>query len=136
VLSQEHDPKSKEEIISINKNSARGDHTNYWVLYNPSTSGSSGSSYQTSNNRPRIDFRGTDHCTWENKCGLCMGDCDYDWQCEEGMICRERDEYESFDECSGGGSDSSRKFHSCACKRLQSGYHLVNSFIPLFHYRI
>lgn len=77
VLSQAHDPKSEEEIELIKKSTARGDHTNYWVVYNPSTSGSSGGGGGGGGgNGPAYKFKGSDWCSPNNKCGLCEGDCD------------------------------------------------------------
>eukprot|EP00980_Cylindrotheca_fusiformis_P002673 scaffold624_cov150-Cylindrotheca_fusiformis.AAC.6 len=40
--------------------------------------------------------------------GLCVGDCDRDGDCESGLYCFQRDEYESVPGCSGGSSDSSK----------------------------
>ncbi|KAL3936908.1 MAG: hypothetical protein SGBAC_007877 [Bacillariaceae sp.] len=39
---------------------------------------------------------------------LCQGDCDYNWDCEPGLICQQRDANEEVIGCIGGGSDSSR----------------------------
>lgn len=84
LISQGHDPKRHEKLELVKKSTARGDHTNFWEVYNPSTSGSSGSSGgpsptpQTNNGgtRPRRQFKGPDHCTPRNPCSLCEGDCD------------------------------------------------------------
>eukprot|EP00980_Cylindrotheca_fusiformis_P000758 scaffold175_cov153-Cylindrotheca_fusiformis.AAC.10 len=46
--------------------------------------------------------------TYDFPLGLCEGDCDDDPDCEDGLVCFQRDENESVPGCSGGSSDSSR----------------------------
>jgi hypothetical protein len=110
LISQGHDPKSHEKLQLVKKDTARGDHTNFWQVINPSSSSSSGgqsSSAVSKNSKPPIDFRGSNYCTHGNPCSLCQGDCDDDESCEGQLICRKRSAFESFDGCSGGGSDGS-----------------------------
>jgi len=78
ILSQEHDPKSGEEIRNVKKSSARGDHTNYWQVYNRSGSGPSegGGDDDDDGDTPSINLKGSDYCSPSNECGLCEGDCD------------------------------------------------------------
>nr|CAA67702.1 alpha 2 frustulin [Cylindrotheca fusiformis] len=46
--------------------------------------------------------------TYDFPLGLCEGDCDDDPDCEDGLICFQRDANESVPGCSGGSSDRSR----------------------------
>lgn len=37
-----------------------------------------------------VRSKGADYCTSENKCGRCMGDCDSDADCQDGLKCKQR----------------------------------------------
>lgn len=84
LISQGHDPKSHERLELVKASTARGDHTNFWEVYKASSGSSPGPSPNTPNNsptgptgdRPHIQFKGSNHCTRNNRCGLCEGDCD------------------------------------------------------------
>lgn len=42
-------------------------------------------------------------CHSDNPCGICMGDCDHDGHCADGLVCFERDDDSPVPGCSGGG---------------------------------
>lgn len=82
LVSQAHDPKSHEILELIKKSTARGDHTNYWRVYNAESYGSSNkddtssSSSSSSSSDKSIDLISSDACTKSSPCGECQGDCD------------------------------------------------------------
>lgn len=91
LISQGHDPKSHEKLQLVKKDTARGDHTNFWQVLNPSGSSSSGgqsSSAVSKNSKPPIDFRGSNYCTRGNPCSLCQGDCDVSNHCRDERLCK------------------------------------------------
>ena len=81
LISQGHDPKSHEKLELVKKNTARGDHTNFWQVINRSSGQSSPPQKQNNSQRPRIDFKGSSFCTHDNPCSLCQGDCDVSYSC-------------------------------------------------------
>eukprot|EP00980_Cylindrotheca_fusiformis_P003049 scaffold713_cov131-Cylindrotheca_fusiformis.AAC.7 len=57
--------------------------------------------------------------------GRCEGDCDNDHDCGHGLVCFQRDEYESVPGCSGGSSDGSRSDYCIVPNKppLRSSHH-------------
>ena len=48
---------------------------------------------------PFLITLGGEICTEDEPCGMCEGDCDSDDDCGPGLICVERDEFESVPGC-------------------------------------
>ena len=72
-------------------------------------------------NTPQILFLGSEYCSEANKCGLCEGDCDSDDDCEEDLICYQRDADEDIPGCEG--VDSSSKYTSRRDSFLHTAVH-------------
>ncbi len=71
-------------------------------------------------------------CGAENyKCGRCEGDCDYDSDCEDGLICFRRDGFETVPGCTGaGGSRDVKGKDFCISKGQTSTPAVMPSSMP------
>jgi len=56
---------------------------------------------------------GVDTCTSSNKCGECVGDCDSDSDCAEGLYCFKRDSAEAVPGCPAGGDGDLVDYDYC-----------------------
>ncbi|GFH44862.1 hypothetical protein CTEN210_01336 [Chaetoceros tenuissimus] len=56
---------------------------------------------------PKIKYIGECKSSW--KCGLCQGDCDDDDDCADGLVCRQRNAFESVPGCFGEGLAEDRE---------------------------
>lgn len=57
-------------------------------------------------------------CTHFFRCGLCMGDCDSDHDCEGDLICIQRDNFDPVPGCNGEGLKKDRKKQDICTKRV------------------
>ena len=63
---------------------------------------------------PHVVAHSADHCTPENKCSVCVGDCDFDEDCQPGLKCFHREEDNLIDVpgCTGGADDTTSKYYA------------------------
>lgn len=107
-FSNEHHPKSGEEIRTYSCPVVRGSNTNRWEVYWPSSGGSStgsGGSTGGSDSFPSL-ITGIRPCTSSKPCRECEGDCDSDSHCEGDLVCFQKTGDVAIPGCRG--RDSSR----------------------------
>ena len=129
-LEQHHHPRGGEVVRSNDCIESRDDDTSYWIMINKR-----GGNYTDEANNPilrgsaNIADLGDDVCSDDNRCGLCMGDCDRDSDCQNGLLCMQRDENEPVPGCNGADLEKYSKYGglaSCLCHLKRPT--CVNSF--------
>jgi hypothetical protein len=111
-LEQHHHPRAGEVVRSKSCIESRDDDTSYWVMINKR-----GGNYtdEAANNplfrgSTNITDIGNDVCGDDNQCGLCMGDCDRDSNCQDGLQCMQRDDNEPVPGCNGADLEENSKY--------------------------
>ena len=104
-LTQEHYPRSGEQISADDCEEACDDGTCLWEAIYVTN--------DDANDEDPIEDNGDGYCTEDEPCEQCVGDCDKDNECIGDLICCKRYRYDQVPTCSGGDENGSSKFALC-----------------------
>ena len=115
-LVQHHHPKKGEVVHANDCVSSRGDTTSFWVMINKEGTGVEQKEEEVLQGSTTIMNLGKNICTDKNKCGLCIGHCESDADCRDGLVCMLRTGNEYVPGCTDNDLEGNSKLAFVLCR--------------------